>query len=866
MSSENILELNDPRATLETSGGKGASLARLARAGLPVPGGFHITTAAYRQFVADNELEPVIRTALETIELTQPATLEGASEQIRQAFMRAPLRSDLSSAIREAYAALPGSNPAVAVRSSATAEDLPEASFAGQQETYLNIDNPSALLEAVKKCWGSLWTGRAIAYRARQGIAPQNVALAVVIQLLVPAEAAGILFTADPVHGQRQQALISAAWGLGEAIVGGLVTPDTLLVDKATGRLLERQIADKQVMTVQVEGGTREELVPESLRSAPVLTEPAAAELTRLAVQIEELYGMPMDIEWALVDGKFAILQARPITALPALQVSAPTEWRLPDPKGQYLRGSVVDFMPGPLSPLFASLMLPSMMAEMDKAIERVIGMRGVVPPDYFSMINGYAYMSSNFAPGKLLVMMARMATRLNKMVGIGEKRVQEVLLPAFKETIARWRVDPLSEYSSAELWRAVQELVNLTADFVATLQTSTMGAAGGSEALFTNVYDKLVKQPDDPSAPTFLMGFDNLPLQSEKALYDLALFCRDHTGLSEYLKETSASQLAAQWKNSLTPTGVDPAAWGAWQSRFQAYLDEFGHSIYELDFMKPIPADEPAPLLEMLRLFMEGTVKSPYDRQQAAIERREAAMQTIMSRTKGLKLKIFRTVLRWAQHLSPWREDGIANIGLGYPLLREMLAELGGRFAHLGWLEQAEDIYWLTAEEVERSISGLGDPLFQDNIRLRKELRQAQNQVSPPPILPPKKRIWGIKMDAFVPADNESQTGGVLKGLGASPGKVTGRARLLAGPQDFDQMRPGEILVATNTTPAWTPLFAMASAIVTDIGGPLSHGSIVAREYGIPAVLGTGVATRRIHSGQLLIVDGSAGIVRLGD
>ncbi len=866
MPAQYILDLNDPSATLENTGGKGASLARLASAGLPVPGGFHITTAAYRQFVADNQLEPVILEALETIDLTQPARLETASEQIREAFMVAQMSFDLSGAILNAYTELPGTNPAVAVRSSATAEDLPEASFAGQQETYLNIDTPQAVVEAVKKCWGSLWTGRAIAYRARQGIAPQNVALAVVVQLLIPAEAAGILFTADPVHGQRQQALISAAWGLGEAVVGGLVTPDTLLVEKATGRLLEHRIADKQVMTVRKDGGTQEQPVPEKLRTAPVLDEAAAAELTRLAVQIEQLYAMPMDIEWAMANGKFAILQARPITALPMQQMPAPTEWRLPNPKGQYLRGSIVDFMPDPLSPLFTSLALPQMIAETGDAIERVIELREVVPADYLTTINGYAYMSSNFPPGKLLAMMAIMALKIGKMVGIGEKRVQEVLLPAFSETIARWRAKPLVDYSSGELWLGVIELEKLTADFVATLQNSTMGAAGGTEALFTKVYEKLIQRPGDPSAPTFLMGFDNIPLQGEKALYDLALFCKDQPSLAAYLIETEASKLDKCWKEALAPAGVDQAAWQAWQCRFQAYLDEYGHSIYELDFMKPIPADEPTPLLEMLRLFIDGTIKSPYERQQVARERREAAMQTIMNRSKGLKRKIFRTTLRWAQHLSPWREDGIANIGLGYPLLRAMLAELGSRFTRLGWLDQAQDIYWLTAEEVERSISGLGDSLYRDNVHQRKMLWQAQKQATPPPVLPPKKRLYGIKLDAFVPVSAEAQTGGTLKGLGASPGKVTARARLLEGPQDFDQMHAGEILVATNTTPAWTPLFAMASAIVTDIGGPLSHGSIVAREYGIPAVLGTGVATRRIHSGQLLTVDGSAGIVTLGD
>lgn len=864
MTAEYILNLNDPHATLEITGGKGASLARLACAGLPVPGGFHITTAAYRQFVACNNLEPTILAVLDTIDPEQPATLEAASERIRLAFSQAQLPPDLSAAILDAYAALPGLHPALAVRSSATAEDLPEASFAGQQETYLNIEGSQALLEAVKNCWGSLWTGRAIAYRTRQGIPSQNVALAVVVQLLVLAEAAGILFTADPVHGERQHVLISAAWGLGEAVVGGLVTPDTLLVEKTTGRLLERQTADKQVMTVRMAGGTQEQPVPENLRRTPVLTDAAAVELTRLAVRIEELYAMPMDIEWALVDGKFAILQARPITALPTARPPVPTEWRLPDPKGHYMRGSVIDFMPEPLSPLFASLAPQMIMTQMDHAIQRLLGTKDVMPADYITVINGYAYINGSFTNGKLLLLLIGMIPRLSKMVGLGEKRIQDELLPAFAEMIARWRLTPVEQYPSAELWRAVHELLNLTADFIATLQTSTMGAAGGSEALFTVVYDKLVKRPGDASAPTFLMGFDNIPLRSEKALYDLAQFCREQPALADYLQATEAQQLEMRWKDKRAPAGVDPTAWQAWQSRFQSHLDEYGNSIYELDFMRPLPADQPAPQLEMLRLFLSGTVKSPYERQQAAIERREAAMQAAFHRLKGLKLKLFRTVLRWAQHLSPWREDGIANIGLGYPFLREMLGELGSRFTQLGLLEQAGDIYWLTAEEVELSISGAGDPVYKDNIRHRKALWQAQKQAVPPPLLPPKKRLMGVKVGAFLPISAEEQTGETLKGLGASPGRVTGLARLLAGPQDFDQMRPGEILVAANTTPAWTPLFGMAAAIVTDIGGPLSHGSIVAREYGIPAVLGTGVATRRIRSGQCLTVDGSAGVVTL--
>ncbi len=231
-----IKHFSDTNATLDNVGGKGASLVRLAASGLPVPDGFNVTTAAYLQFVSENNLQAAINDALAIVDLTQPSILENVSTQIRDQFLVGQIPPLVANAILESYAALPGSNPAVAVRSSATAEDLPEASFAGQQETYLNVSGPDDLLKAVKKCWASLWTGRAIGYRARRGISPEQVALAVVIQLLVPAEAAGILFTANPLNGRRDQAVINASWGLGEAVVSGAVTPDTIISRKIDGQ------------------------------------------------------------------------------------------------------------------------------------------------------------------------------------------------------------------------------------------------------------------------------------------------------------------------------------------------------------------------------------------------------------------------------------------------------------------------------------------------------------------------------------------------------------------------------------------------------------------------------------------------------
>ena len=304
-----VLALDDASAQLLMVGGKGASLARMAAAGLPVPPGFHVTTVAYRRFLEENGLQEqilaVVSEIAATVNADYAATLEVVSRQIAQLFAQGVIPDDIAEAIRQAYVELGGDDLAVAVRSSATAEDLPDMSFAGQQETYLNMHGEAMVLEAVKRCWASLWTARAIDYRARHNIAPQDVSLAVVVQELV---------TAD------------AAWGLGEAIVGGQVTPDTVIVEKASGVTIKKKITEKDVMTVRTPEGTHEVPVPADKRTRAVLTATQAAELTRIGEQIENLFGQPMDIEWAMKDGRFFIVQARPITTLRGNDAAA-EEW-----------------------------------------------------------------------------------------------------------------------------------------------------------------------------------------------------------------------------------------------------------------------------------------------------------------------------------------------------------------------------------------------------------------------------------------------------------------------------------------------------------------------------------------------------------
>jgi len=865
-----VIPLSDPQADLETVGGKGMSLAKLARAGLPVPGGFHLTTEAYQEFVTANNLQDGINDALKTVDTMQPSTLEIASEEIGRLFAQAEIPGDLANAIVNAYAALPGSNPAVAVRSSATAEDLPDASFAGQQETYLNITRADQVLEATKKCWASLWTARAIGYRARQGIGTEGVALAVVVQLLINAEAAGIMFTANPLNGNRNETVINAAWGLGEAVVGGAVTPDTITVNKLTGVVIAGETAEKLVMTVRTGTGTEEQPVPDSLQKVPVLSDEQAAQLSEIGAEIEELYGMPMDIEWTLEDGKFAIVQARPITAM----AEATLDWPLPDPKGVYMRTSIADLMPEALSPMFITLGIPTLRKQMNPLAKRVIGGNPDMGPYYFTNINTYAYMNSKFPSRTWGWIIFRMLPAYPGLIRGLVPLWRNELHPEYQEFVTSKRDLIPTQLSAAELWREIQELFNAAAYYMDGLMFATMGASAGSEMLLTRVYNKMAKQEGDPEATALLMGWDNIPVRSEKSLYDIAMWVRENDELEKLILKTPTKELTAKYaklakeNKNLGVLSGSQSLFSEFASRLHTHLDIFGHVVFQLDFAEDLPLDHPEMMIETIKMYLRGEGTNPYERQQASQQKRIETTETMLNRLKGIKLWLFRMALIWGQSLAEVREDALAEMGLAYPKMRELLRELGQRFVNASAIEDAEDIFWLEKDEIQTCVEMLETDLALENLSNQVEKRKAFNkkvsQVTPPPMIPMKERVMGFKSEIFIAKTEDAQGGNLLKGVPASAGVVTAPACVLHGPEDFNQMRPGDVLVAGTTTPAWTPLFAMASAVVTDIGGPLSHGSIVAREYGIPAVMGTGVATHRIQSGQVITVDGTNGEVIL--
>jgi pyruvate,water dikinase len=861
MATTYTLRLDDPLATLETAGGKGASLARMRAAGLPVPGGFHVTTAAYRRFVDDNAIQPGILAALAGVDLANPDAQEAAATAIRGLFDRAAIPAEVAATVAGAYAGLDGA--AVAVRSSATAEDLPEASFAGQQETFLNIRGEDALLEAVKKCWASLWTARAIAYRSKNTIDQNTVALAVVVQEMVNAEAAGILFTANPINGRRDEMVINAAWGLGEAIVGGLVSPDTIVANQATGKVKQYEVTEKTVITVLAETGTREDPLTDARRSSKVLSEADVVELVDIARRIESYYGKPQDIEWCHAEGKFYIVQSRPVTALP----EAPIEWAPPDPKGTYMRTGVADLMPSPLSPLYITWAIPVLKSQM-KPLGARLGMGlPVLQEDYYTAINSYAYMNAAFPAKAWWWIITGMLPAYPRLLRTLVPLWRDGLHPEYQAAMARYRDLDSATMSAGELWQNAQEVLAAAMYYACGLMFATMGASAGSEGLLTRVYNKLAKREGDPEANTLLMGWDNIPVRSEKSLYDLAMWTRENEELSEHILDTSSHDLVG---NLEKPASVPVPLFPDFAARFETHLERYGHLIFQMDFAEPLPRDHPELLLETIKMYLCGQGTNPHERQRASEEKRIQTAEIMRNRLRGFKRWAFVKALNWGQSLAEVREDALAEIGLGYPILRAMLHELGIRFVAAGAIQQADDIYWLERAEMEACAHNLEQGAELENLSARVEERKAFNkkagQETPPPMMPMKKKYMGIDTSIWLAETESNRTSNVLKGVPTSAGKVTAPACVLRGPEDFSRMRPGDVLVAGTTTPAWTPLFAMASAVVTDIGGPLSHGSIVAREYGIPAVMGTGVATRRIHSGQVITVDGGAGVVLLSN
>ena len=854
---------------LALAGGKAASLGELTRAGFPVPPGFCLTTDAYRAFVAANNLQPEILRLGSDASAGDPVLLETASASIRALFTAGQIPPDLASEICAAYAQLCTSHSAlptfpVAVRSSATAEDLPGASFAGQQDTFLNVTGEQAVLEAVRQCWASLWTSRAIAYRQREGIPPQDVTLAVVVQQLIPAEAAGVLFTANPLTGNRNEVVIDAAWGLGEAIVGGLVTPDHFVVDKATHLVKVKQVADKQTMTVRTPNGTEEQPTPEALRSEPAISAAQIAELTDLARRIETHAGRPVDVEWAISDGHLFVLQARPITHLP------------PDLMGmEWSRQILIERYPDPVTPFTCSVINVMLLT----SFEKTFLLLGLNVPDglpFFRLIYGRPYInltamargfeSLPFRPPAALGSSGEAHTR-RQLPGLGilpifgnvlkivltSHRQWERLLPPFiavvkQESELAWETLPTAAILEGIARHEAQSaalLANHTATIIATepivqiLQTLTRA---------------WLRDEDGQLAITLLSGLTgNKTVETNRALWRLAASTRGN----DALRQAIAGARAGGWREpiALAPGGAD------FLMDFDAFLQAYGHRAQGYDMVNPTWREQPDLVLELLRLSFDGSVADPGEGEARKAAERKAAARAARQRLSLLKRFLFDRVMALAQTYFRLRENQQFYMMQGVPLVRRTLLTLARRFQEAGLLSEVEDVFFLENKEVRAlaaKMAGLptDSPLLPADSRHLVAERQAEFERN--------RQIDAPLHLGGEPAYPEAQTSGAPRGVPASRGVVTGRARLVRGPDDFGKVRRGEIIVAPATTPAWTPLFGVAAGLVTEFGGLLSHAGVVAREYGLPAVLGVPDAMRLIQDGDEITVDGDRGEVRI--
>ena len=896
---------------LELIGGKGRSLAKMSNAGFDVPSGFHLTADAYRAFVAENDLQDQI------VALAKPAldkgwvTFEPASAAIQQMITGCEISEAVASQLRATYASL-GGDPAVAVRSSANAEDLPGLSFAGQQETYLNVKGVDALLEAVRNCWASLWTAQAISYRHENEIEQGSVAMAVVVQIMVPAEVAGILFTANPATGERTEMIVNASFGLGEAVVGGQVTPDTFIVDRESKNVKETMIGPKEQMIVSDgDQGTKLTDVEVSDRDLSSLSDALLNDLVELGLEVEKNYdGLPQDIEWAIVDGKISLLQSRPITNLPPQPLEV--EWNPPENIPALVRRQIVENIPDPTCELFDELYIRySLRWDRTKDVSM------------YSTLHGFAFQIMN--PGGITgtkeewradIRAARekiaatpegmaqekhdlelfvselsdddrakfqqMADELNSdnlpnAVTVPDSNEptytafhktftnenqhrdwRERAMPELEAATAKWAALDIAGASDATLMEGIRELTEAEGWYWSGNGGHTFGVAKSvDDQLQSFLRENL---PDHRfTSGQFLSGFKSRIMQANEDLFEIAKVLRADEALKLLVLATPAHRLMGELQARSDTKQI--------LKDIDTYLQEYGHQGYSLDFCEPTQQEDPSALFVTLKNMVRREDYDPIQHEEEAARKKEKAMKEIRELLKGLQYWQFRYRLWFATKYYPMREEACFVLGMAWPALRPMAAELGRRMVEVGTFKQPDDVYHMYTAELEEAMKLRADNKAKPELGVlaeeRRELRERRKRLHPPGTCPPEaSESPGI---AFKETQfKNDDTSDSLMGIPVSPGTISAEASVIMNPSEFSNMIPGSILVCPMTSPAWTQLFAHAQGLVTDIGGILGHGSIVAREYGIPAVVGTGNCTLRIKHGQMIEVDGDGGTVQL--
>ncbi|ASU86176.1 phosphoenolpyruvate synthase [Nocardiopsis gilva YIM 90087] len=838
------------RDDLDRAGGKGANLGELVRNGFLVPGGFIVTTDAYTAAVERTDLAERIAEHVAGLRATDaggdtaPAT-DGAA--LRAAFDAAAVPDDIRAAIADAYAEL-GGGP-VAVRSSATAEDLPGAAFAGQQDTYLNIIGERAVIDAVARCWASLWTDRAIAYRRHRGIDSGEVSIAVVVQSMVEAESAGVMFSANPVTGDRGEVVIDASSGLGEAVVSGLVTPDHYVLD-TSGKLKEWRGGRREVVIHgTADGGVTHGSEPAPPPDKPQLPAPVLRELASLGTRVAAHFGRPQDMEWAYADGEVRLLQARPMTAVP------PPPVRL-NPVQRRIGSMVMDYATQRPYPLDMTTWLAHGPVKMVAVMMASVGIRADLPksfPEEDGVVTRYI---PPMPRPTLKVLAAPFSIAARARRHDPARWTNDARFLAFERGIDELNDRDLEALTWAELLRVPRtamdllgEVTDLRVDYLpaALVALLRLRLALARLGLTTLMADLLIAPTRTTDCNRALEALAEQVRRSPRLYADFARLDPDE--LAELVAGTTAP--ATEYEHTEAPDDPDLARFRA---DFRAFLAEYGHreTASPILISPPTWIESPATVLGLIRMLLDQDTAgaAPGDRSRAAEERLLAHPRL---RRAGRRARMMRRV-EAARVGMALREDTHFYFTRSMPPLRRSLMEMGRRLRDAGVLRTPGDVFHLRFEELESIADVPGLPPEQAEALRATALRRAAK----------RDELAGVRLidpTAIFPRPPEGGDA-LVSGTPASGGRATGPARVIRDPAEFGELRRGDILVCPYTNPAWTPLFQRAAAVVVDSGGAGSHAAIVAREYGIPAVMGTGVATTELTSGRIVTVDGDVGEV----
>jgi rifampicin phosphotransferase len=863
-----VLDLQEIDQTqVAVVGGKGASLGELSRIeGIRVPAGFCVTTDAFQRILAD---APSIDDRLARISRLKPTDREAIralSADIRRTLDGIALPEDVASAITRPLARL-GEQAAYAVRSSATAEDLPTASFAGQHDTYLNVVGPAAILQHVSRCWASLFTERAVTYRLRNGVDQRKIFMAVVVQQMVFAEVAGILFTADPVTFNRKVASVEAGFGLGEALVSGLVNADVYKV--RDGELVAKALAAKQrAIDASPAGGTREQAIEPERQERPALTDAQVVRLAQLGRRIEAHFGRPQDIEWCLLDDGFWIVQSRAITTLFPIPPAGDQENHV------YVSVGHQQMMTDPMKPLGLSLWqltTPRPMSEAGGRLFVDVTWRLASPASRADVIEALG--KSDPLMGDALQTIVERGDFIRPLPDEGPGGMPAGGAPA-GEPPAPIETDPT----------IVTELIEHNQASVAALKREIRGKSGLALLDFIAAdIPELKRILFDPRSHQVFMAAieatwwlneqlqawlgetnaadtltqsvpDNVTSEMGLALLDVADVIRPHANVVAFLENVEDEGFL---------DGLAKLAGGREaRDAIGAFLDRYGmRCVGEIDITRPRWSERPTTLVPVIlgniKNFEPGAGKRRFEQGRRQAEKKE---QELLERLRALpdgeqKAEEAKRKIDRVRTFIGYREYPKYGMVSRYFVYKQALLEEAERLVQSDVLGEQEDIFYIRFQELHDVVRT--HQVDEQLIRRRKDSFRSYRALTPPRVLTSDgEAIAGAYRRDDLPA-------GVLVGLPVSAGTIEGRARVILDIAQAD-LEADDILVTAYTDPSWTPLFVGIKGLVTEVGGLMTHGAVIAREYGLPAVVGVEQATQLIQDGQRIRVHGTEGYIEI--